>query len=201
MKESALGIAQTMTPSQPVNTQSAQQQHFSDHQSSMSNRSPRQQSPITPPTSRSSHRRLSGDEPRRSSPGAPLESMVISRYDHVHHPNHTYSNPASPAPSEPIQPVKESPTNIRAFADNDAKALFDRISTRTPCIFLCVGPPDDCRIIQVPFSEDYHDADIFREMKRAWSNTRTSLPFRRVTKVEEVTVSNSLCFSSFLHHN
>ncbi|KAM5373313.1 hypothetical protein ACJZ2D_007142 [Fusarium nematophilum] len=77
--------------------------------------------------------------------------------------------------------------NSQALTDTEAKAFFDAIALKAPCVFLCLGPPENCRVIQVQVTDDDDDEKIFQAMKEGWSKNRKRMPFRKITRVQEVT--------------
>lgn len=76
-----------------------------------------------------------------------------------------------------------------ALENEYVRSFFGRIVENTPCTFVCVGRPEKCRIAQVKLEDDDDSVVIFRKMRETWENKlRKRLPFRRVSRVEEVTV-------------
>lgn len=76
-----------------------------------------------------------------------------------------------------------------ALIDPEAKSFFNSIAHQTPCVFLCLGSPENCRVVQVQVKDDDDDEKILHAMKESWSKNRKWMPFRKVTGVQEVTVS------------
>ncbi|KAK3933503.1 hypothetical protein QBC46DRAFT_348551, partial [Diplogelasinospora grovesii] len=88
--------------------------------------------------------------------------------------------------------TQKNPAKIEAVVkDNgDARSFFDSIAMGTPCVFLCIGErqPGKCRIFQVQLKEDDDEAATLKKMREAWAKSRSYnwLPFRRVTRLEEL---------------
>ncbi|KAB5566687.1 hypothetical protein GE09DRAFT_744107 [Coniochaeta sp. 2T2.1] len=89
-------------------------------------------------------------------------------------------------PPQSTQSRKQSPAKIEAFKDKYTRLFFDSIAENTPCVFLCIGRPEKCRIVQVKLKDDEDHAVILRKMWETWDKSRKRLPFRKVTRVEEV---------------
>lgn len=89
------------------------------------------------------------------------------------------------------QQSEETIAKSEALTDSEAKSFFNGIALKTPCVFLCLGPPENCRIVQVHVTENDRDEKVFQAMKESWSKNRKWMPFRKVTGVQEVTVSGS----------
>ncbi|RYC80992.1 hypothetical protein BFJ63_vAg16129 [Fusarium oxysporum f. sp. narcissi] len=86
-------------------------------------------------------------------------------------------------PPEDTEAVAKS----EALTDPEAKSFFNGIAQQTPCVFLCLGSPENCRVVQVHVREDDDDEKVFHAMKESWSKHRKRMPFRKVTGVQEVT--------------
>ena len=86
------------------------------------------------------------------------------------------------------QSINQSPTKTGVLKDEYAKLFSQRIAESTPCVFLCVGQPEKCRIVQIKLKEDDDHVAIFTKMSKSWHKFRKRLHFRRVARVEEVTV-------------
>ncbi|KAK4179770.1 hypothetical protein QBC36DRAFT_343479 [Triangularia setosa] len=100
------------------------------------------------------------------------KSTIISRY---------------PSPlSQSTQSRKQSPAKIEAFKNEDTRSFFGTIAANTPCVFLCIGRPEKCRIVQVELRDDADHTAILKKMRETWDKSRKRLPFRKVTRVEEV---------------
>ncbi|KAB5583241.1 hypothetical protein GE09DRAFT_294410 [Coniochaeta sp. 2T2.1] len=93
-----------------------------------------------------------------------------------------------PPPPQSTQSRKQSPGGkIEAFKDKDARSFFDSIAVNTPCVFLGIGRPEKCQIVQVKLKDDDDHAAIFKKMCKTWEDKLwKGLPFRKVTRVEEV---------------
>jgi hypothetical protein len=100
-----------------------------------------------------------------------------------------YGNGLDILVSQSTQSSKQNIEKSEAIKDKDARLFFDSIALDTPCVFLCIGRPEKCKIVQVALRDDDNDAAILDKMKKAWAKSRTWLPFRKVTRVEEVRVS------------
>ncbi|EWG53255.1 hypothetical protein FVEG_11726 [Fusarium verticillioides 7600] len=74
-----------------------------------------------------------------------------------------------------------------ALIDPEAKSFFNGIAHQTPCVFLCLGSPENCRVVQVQVRDDDEEEKVFNAMKESWSENRKWMPFRKVTGVQEVT--------------
>jgi hypothetical protein len=92
-------------------------------------------------------------------------------------------------PSLLAQSVRQSTEQIRAFKDKGSRDFFDRIAANTPGVFLCVGRPEKSKTIQVVVKDDDDEPAVLEKMRQAWKNSRKWLPFRKVTRVDEVRVS------------
>jgi len=101
----------------------------------------------------------------------------------------TYGNELDNLVPQSTQSSKQNMDKSEAIKDKDARLFFDSIALDTPCVFLCIGRPEKCRIVQVVLKDDDNDAAILDKMKKVWAKSRTWLPFRRVARVEEVRVS------------
>ncbi|KAH7201229.1 hypothetical protein DER44DRAFT_827853 [Fusarium oxysporum] len=86
-------------------------------------------------------------------------------------------------PPEDMEAVAKS----EALTGPEAKSFFNGIAQQTPCVFLCLGSPENCRVVQVHVREDDDDEKVFHAMKASWSKHRKRMPFRKVTGVQEVT--------------
>ncbi|KAH8903005.1 hypothetical protein BR93DRAFT_203172 [Coniochaeta sp. PMI_546] len=90
--------------------------------------------------------------------------------------------------SRSAEPREQNAENIEAIRDGDPRLFFNNIALGTPCVFLCTGRPEKCRIVQVTVRDDDTHSAILDKMGKARAKSRTWLPFRRVTKVEEVRI-------------
>lgn len=66
----------------------------------------------------------------------------------------------------------------KAVKNSLVQNFFDKIGSNTPCVFLCIGPPENSRIVQVKVKDADGDNDVFRAMQAAWRKIRR--PFRRL---------------------
>jgi hypothetical protein len=80
--------------------------------------------------------------------------------------------------SQSTEPRKQNAGKIEAVRDEDARLFFNSIALGTPCVFLCTGRPEKCRIVQVTVRDDDTHAAILDKMGKAWAKSRTWLPFR-----------------------
>lgn len=120
------------------------------------------------------------EAPYRKPPPAYLRGK--RRYVH----EEAYGNGLGILVSQSTRSGKQNMEKSEAIKDKDARLFFDSIALDTPCVFLCIGRPEKCRIVQVAVRDDDNDAAILDKMKKAWAKSRAWLPFRKVTRVEEV---------------
>ncbi|KAF5714992.1 hypothetical protein FMUND_7086 [Fusarium mundagurra] len=118
-----------------------------------------------------------------------MSSRLKPRTDHRRfHPLTGYADKRARDRSLSQQPEDmDTVDKSEALIDPEAKSFFNSIAHQTPCVFLCLGSPENCRVVQVQVRDDDDDEEVFNAMKESWSKNRKWMPFRKVTGVQEVT--------------
>ena len=105
----------------------------------------------------------------------------------------TLAVPSKPIPQETMtteMPEYERRAHIADSIREETQKFFDEIIPSTPCIFLCWGRPEDCRVIQIPLKDD--GTWSFQELHDAWYAARGKwrrwLPIFGIVSVEPVQV-------------